>query len=344
MPCVPRMRLVKRPGRSPYYTIKVGGKKHYLGIDEAEAHEEVARLLKDRKPTGIRFVGELMVAWRNAHPNWGRHTYSDAWKEFAADERLATLSRQHLVRYVEWLSVQCVPSTGRTYTPETIRKYYRFALNCLEWLVEQGGLAKIPDKPKRLPTPVKRPRDLDPAFVKAAFDKLPERARRVAAFILATGCRPGEARLLRWSEVDTRRKVAVLSEHKVAHRTGMVRTVHLPPAAIKLLRDVPKESDDWVFVSRTRTCYTRMGLRAVFHRHGLSGYALRHTFAQSMLDGGLPIEDVAAILGHKNLRTVQTYAQVRSARLRRVASGLTSLVQWQPDSDRPEKSPAPKDA
>ncbi|MCH8189349.1 MAG: site-specific integrase [Proteobacteria bacterium] len=162
--------------------------------------------------------------------------------------------------------------------------------------------------------------------------------------MLATGCRPGEARTLRWSEVDLNRKVCVV-EGKTTRRTGTVRTIALTPDAIRVLKDTPRECE-CVFPSGNLRPYTRDGLKAMMRRGGMnSAYALRHTFAQHMLDSGVAIEDVAEVLGHDdNLRTVLRYVKVRSARLLRVAAKLTSPVRLRPKPTRKASSPRRNDA
>ena len=71
----------------------------------------------------------------------------------------------------------------------------------------------------------------------------------------------------------------------------------------------------------------RSGLRSILRKRGITSvYSLRHTAAQSMLDAKVPIEDVARLLGHSDLRTVGVYAQIRNDRAREVASSLASVL------------------
>ena len=184
----------------------------------------------------------------------------------------------------------------------------------------------------RTPKPVNRPRDIDHKRLTAVFNSLPERAGVVLRFILETGCRPGEACYLLWSEVDFDRSVCILSDHKTA-RTGRTRTVFLSPGAVDILKAQPHKSEH-VFTSRLGKPYTPSGLRSIAKRHGLDTvYSLRHTRAQTMLDGRVPMEDVAKLLGHKDLSIVQTYAQVRDDRARDVARSLASPLQQRPAAD-----------
>lgn len=47
----------------------------------------------------------------------------------------------------------------------------------------------------------------------------------------------------------------------------------------------------------------------------LNTHLARHTFADMMLNNGVPIEDVARMLGHKNIRTTQRYTRVGKERI-----------------------------
>ena len=47
----------------------------------------------------------------------------------------------------------------------------------------------------------------------------------------------------------------------------------------------------------------------------LNTHLARHTFADMMLNNGVPLEDVSKMLGHKNIRTTQRYARVRKQRI-----------------------------
>ncbi len=49
----------------------------------------------------------------------------------------------------------------------------------------------------------------------------------------------------------------------------------------------------------------------------LNTHLARHTFADIMLNLGMPLEDVSKMLGHKSIRTTQRYAKVRKNRIQR---------------------------
>ncbi|WP_342086443.1 site-specific integrase [Dyadobacter sp. OTU695] len=50
-------------------------------------------------------------------------------------------------------------------------------------------------------------------------------------------------------------------------------------------------------------------------KRSLNTHLARHTFADMMLNNGVPLEDVGKMLGHRNIRTTQRYARVRKQRI-----------------------------
>jgi integrase len=59
--------------------------------------------------------------------------------------------------------------------------------------------------------------------------------RRFAVFLALTGCRPGEAAGMKWSNVRLEDKCVLLTSHKTAKATGKPRLIALVPPLIKLL-------------------------------------------------------------------------------------------------------------
>lgn len=57
-------------------------------------------------------------------------------------------------------------------------------------------------------------------------------------------------------------------------------------------------------------------IAAICHiKRSLNTHLARHTFADIMLNSGVPLEDVSKMLGHKSIRTTQRYAKVRKERI-----------------------------
>lgn len=302
-------------------------KKHYLGKDFKKAHEEFARLLGAGYPLPEPVtVAEAIEGWLRENPGDWRKTILKAWYHFAGTDALDGLSSDSLEKYAKHLQ-------QKKQAARTIRHKVNLAARVCRWAAEHGHLPREPRKPK-LPKPMQEPRDVPKEKLADVFSDLPKHAEQILRFIVVTGARPNEARMLQWSDVDLDRGVCVLSAHKTATATGKVRTIYLTNPAIDILKSVPGRKTGYVFLSRLKTPYTASGLRSVLRRRGLTGpYQLRHTFAQHALDQQTPIEDVAKLLGHTDLKQVQVYAQVRDPRAREVARNLSTAL--------PEKASKP---
>jgi integrase/recombinase XerC len=76
----------------------------------------------------------------------------------------------------------------------------------------------------------------------------------------------------------------------------------------------PTTETSALFVSQMSTRVTTRTVERVVTEYGyrarfdnLTPHTLRHTFAKSLVDGGVPIEQVAKLLGHSRLNTTRIY-------------------------------------
>jgi site-specific recombinase XerD len=58
----------------------------------------------------------------------------------------------------------------------------------------------------------------------------------------------------------------------------------------------------------------------------LNTHLARHTFADIMLNNGIPLEDVSKMLGHKSIRSTQRYAKVRKERISRSMANVRTRL------------------
>jgi integrase len=179
------------------------------------------------------------------------------------------------------------------------------------------------------------------ALVKAAAGALvhqgegPEKIRpyRLHAYVvllLTTGIRPEEARALRWDYLDLDAgTVAVWRSDRAGGDTKTPksrRTLKLPQIAMDALRERKTaqaaarleagelwRGDDLVFTTQTGTMLTQHNIRREFRKitsaAGL-GTAwvpreLRHTFVSIMSAGGVPVEEIARVAGHRQTSTTE---------------------------------------
>ena len=164
-----------------------------------------------------------------------------------------------------------------------------------------------------------------------------------------TGCRPGEALALRWSDVNfTRREILIeraLSAGRIGPtKTGRSRRVDMSRELAAVLSRLWKQREaharrshakalpDWLFLSRRGELINEDWPRRVFakvlKRAGLpwhTPYDLRHTFATLHLAKGHPITYVSAQLGHSDpSTTLRWYAHWLPTSDKRFADALDS--------------------
>ncbi|WP_298680032.1 site-specific integrase [uncultured Lentibacter sp.] len=140
-------------------------------------------------------------------------------------------------------------------------------------------------------------------------------------FLLLTGARKGEARMARWADVDFEKRIWTVPRSK----NGRSRRIVLSNAAMEVLRDIrkksdqmllPSEADNFLFTNpATLTAYQSF-YAAWFVARDLAGLSdlrihdLRHTFASLLINKGVSLYEVQTLLGHSSVQMTQRYAHL----------------------------------
>ena len=156
------------------------------------------------------------------------------------------------------------------------------------------------------------------------------RLHAYVVLLLMTGIRPEEARALRWDHVDLDAgTVAIWRSDRAGGDTKTARsrrTLKLPEIALSALRerkaaqavDRLKAGELWqdsglVFTTTIGTMLDQHNIRREFRQitkaAGLGEdwvpRELRHTFVSIMSAGGVPVEEIARVAGHKQTSTTE---------------------------------------
>lgn len=136
-------------------------------------------------------------------------------------------------------------------------------------------------------------------------------------FLYASGCRVSEIVRLNRADINFLTRDAV-----VLGKGNKERTIYLTPVALMHLQDylnTRKDSNPALFAS-LKAPYNRISkagietaLKAIGKRAGVKNvhpHRYRRTLATNLLDRGANIQDVAAILGHADLKTTQVYCYI----------------------------------
>ena len=164
-----------------------------------------------------------------------------------------------------------------------------------------------------------------------------------AMLSLAYGCglRAGEVVRLRVGDIDSAQNIIRIVQSKGRKD----RNVMLPAEVLGLLRDWWKERparkdagvplpDRWLFPSRVgRRCLTTRQFLRLFHvavaaagiTKPVTLHSLRHSFATHLLERGVDIRVIQALLGHHKLETTALYTRVATGMIAAVDSPLDDL-------------------
>jgi integrase/recombinase XerD len=158
--------------------------------------------------------------------------------------------------------------------------------------------------------------------------------RRFLIFLKFTGCRPGEAAGMCWSDVHFEEGAVVLKEHKTARKTGRPRIIPLVPTVIRLLlwmRSHRENSSnaceqDHVFTNRRGNAFSRGWLSLKMQRlrrrlglpAGVTLYGLRHRYGLMGIKNGVNLKLLSLCMGHARTQMTEHYV---------AEAGLTDQVQ-----------------
>jgi integrase len=207
----------------------------------------------------------------------------------------------------------------RTLAPGTVRQHLDSLSAVLTVAVEDlGWLTAHPlKKVRKPPASPKRVRFLSDdertRLLKACLGSQNPYLYVVVLLAMATGCRKGELFGLRWKDIDLERGYLRLAQTKNGER----RAVAIPRVALEVLKawHTGQPPEEWVFTGRRspgnfpgeqawETALKRAGITD-FHFHDL-----RHTCASYLALSGTRVEDIAEILGHKNVTMTMRYRHV----------------------------------
>lgn len=198
-----------------------------------------------------------------------------------------------------------------------LRKAFNLAM--LWQLCDVNPCAKVPGNGER-----KRQRYLsneERDRLVAALDAMattPVRWRfaQLIKLLMLTGCRVGEICRGRWEWVDEQAAVMMIpvEGHKTGNQTGKKRVVHLPPAAVRILRELRLRSNtEWIIAGDNGghlVGYQKLWkeLLRIAKIEGLLVHDLRRSYASIGLSAGVSLGQIGQLLGHTSPATTARYA------------------------------------
>jgi integrase len=267
---------------------------------------------RHRSPATVRFYGTRLRVFRAT---------------FAARD-VASLTSLEIDAYLHDAGLHVGNST-RHHNAVSLTTLQTFALR--ESLIEKPWFKRL-EKPRmgrreRIPTA-----EEIAALLKCASQEF----RLIYTALLQCGARPGELCRAQVSDVDWGKGRIVLAEHKTARKTGKPRVI---PIGMNFGQTLQKAIDRRqagpVFLSLKGEAW-RVGNLSSTHRRlrdaaglprDLVLYLARHRFGTEALRAGVPLKDVADLMGHSSVTTTEIYLHRDVTEL---ASGQDRLpqVEW----------------
>lgn len=172
----------------------------------------------------------------------------------------------------------------------------------------------------------------------------PDVSRKDAAIVtigLATGIRAVDLINLRLSDIDWNNETISFTQSKTGNPVCIPLTVSVGNAIARyIVEERPEAPNDYLFVRELApfgplgghsSCY--VCVKRVFERAGISKdgriwgtHMLRHNAASTMVKNGVPIETIAAVLGHSDTDSADVYITTDEERLRECVLPLADIM------------------
>jgi integrase len=138
---------------------------------------------------------------------------------------------------------------------------------------------------------------------------------RAGLFSIYTGIRRSDILALRWENIhhDRGRKAYIRFRIK---KTGTLIQLPLSLPAIRVLGESKSEGKIFPIITESiLTIHIPRWLRKARIRKHITFHCFRHTFAMQLLDKGVDIYTIAALLGHRQVSSTQNYAKMSSKKM-----------------------------
>lgn len=185
------------------------------------------------------------------------------------------------------------------------------------WLYKEGLLERNPCSNL---SPIKCAKVVRLPYSDVELERIKEacrtpRDKAIVSFLLSTGCRIGEMCALNRDDID------MVNAECIVHGKGnKERKVYINPVAMMNLKayfGMRKDLCSALFVGKGTDRITpggvRFMLRKIEERSGVENvhpHRFRRTLATNLINRGMPIQEVAAVLGHDKLDTTMKYVYI----------------------------------
>lgn len=264
----------------------------------------IAAYLADRRANGIVSVPRMEDAWKVLRPSW------ENVDPAAIDDKMCK----------SW-------AVRRARSSATVR--YELALigTACKWaernkLIDRAPAMWLPAPPPR------RDRHISRTDFERFYDSIKApHARLYVTLGIGTAARPAAILQLRWPQIDLNRRLVYLNPEGRQQTTKARATVPMTGRVESALREAweARTIDHVIEHGGKPVLSVKKAFRLASQRVGLevTPYTLRHSAAVWMAESGVPMDEIAAYLGHSDARTTyRHYAKFSPDYLRKAAGAL----------------------
>jgi len=359
--------IVQRKDGRWQASLMVGGvRRTAYALSRREAVAKLAELKRQATAglpdPGRRTVADLLDAWlKAAEPNLRPKTV-EGYRHICAKHVVPALGNVRLSQLEPALVEAFVAKLQASGRRRTAQRVFAVLHRACSFAVRWRWLAENPMDRVQRPQWQPGERRLWGAeqasvFLKAVLAGEGGQYACLLGFLLASGCRIGEALGLRWADVDfvsgtihIERQITQVRGKPIEGRPKTqsgIRTIALPAWGVELLRRQKAQVNEWrlqsghahdwpgrVFPTCTGTVplqgNIRRALRELSRKLGLPAvtpHSLRHISLSLLAGAGVPLKDLQRRAGHATARmTLDVYLHALAEGDRRAADALEALV------------------
>jgi integrase len=236
---------------------------------------------------------------------------------FFEGRKIADVRRIDVQRYIG-------TRVAATASPGTVSREMNVLKRLFSLAIEWELIAISPASGVKGPrVPAGRVRYLQPTELRAVLEGCPEWLRPIAGLAVSTGMRRGELLAVRRLDVDRAGARILLPQTK----NGDGRVVYMNALALQVLDScAPGKPTERIFPGISAANVSVAFIRACKEAgiEDFSFHDLRHTAASWLRMSGADLQDVAELLGHRDLRMTRRYSHLSPAH---VATAVKRLDQ-----------------
>jgi len=322
--------LFKRSNGVYYFITPVNGVRRWISTGEITRNKALKKIPtlsfenrhRQKIPILSEFINQFLKIGCSTHRSGTQEIYSRALHSFLSsigDKKLNLIGVKDIDTYKQCKLQSILPTTMNIYL-RTLKAAFNKAV---QWeILQRNPFSRV----SLCPIPQRAPQfftlDHFQALTKTIKEPWLLQAVHIAVF---TGMRRSEIVNLQWKHIDFSRELIIVeSDANFQTKTGKRRLLPMNSIVFQMLQSMfIRRTGDYVIMlngkklreiwltRRFKQYICKMNIDKSSHFH-----ILRHTFASWLVQAGVPIYEVQALMGHSNIRVTMSYSNLIPKQLR----------------------------